>query len=205
MNGLARLAACSALLVAGSGWFFPLLAGSPERSPGLLAPLLLLVAFAGAAAGRFGTLLVMIAAALGGAWLPVIQAQQAGAAGAAGYWLLYAGQLAAAVAAAGTISLMEPRPDQYEPPLQKRLRAIIPPAVVPVVLLLLWQGLTVGFAVPKGIFPGVHHVVHQLSSSLPVLLSDSYVTFIREVAFGLVIGVGSGFVVGVAISFSGFL
>lgn len=205
MNGVARIVTLVALGFAVAGWFLPLLSGGPERISGAAAPLLLLVALAGAATGRFYTLLLMTAAALAGAWLPVQQAQQAGVAGATGYWFLYLGQLAAAVGAAGIISLMEPRPDQYEAPLRKKLRAVIPPAVVPVVLLLLWQGLTVGFAVPKGIFPGVHHVVLQLRASLPVLLTDSYVTFVREVAFGLIIGVGSGFAVGVAISFSRFL
>lgn len=205
MSGVARVVVLLALLSAAAGWFLPLLDGGTARAAGPWVPLLLLLALAGAAAGRFGTLLVMIGAALAGAWLPVLQAQQAGVAGGTGYWLLYLGQLVAAVAAAGAISLMEPPPDTAEAPLHRRLRAVIPPAVVPVVLLLLWQGLTVGFAVPKGIFPGVHHVLRQLQVSLPVLLNDSYVTFVREVAFGLVLGVGSGFLVGVAISFSLFL
>lgn len=81
----------------------------------------------------------------------------------------------------------------------------LPTALVPIAILALWQGLVVGFNVPKGIFPGVHDVVFQLRAGWPVLLNDSYVTFVREVLFGLALGVSSGFLVGVAISLSPFL
>ncbi len=119
------------------------------------------------------------------------------------YWLLYWGGLVLAIALAGVVSLQQPAPG--EPAWRALLRRGLPPAVVPAVLLLLWQGLVVGFNVPKGIFPGVHDVARQLSQSLPVLLNDSYVTFVREVLFGLLLGVLGGFAVGVAISFSRFL
>jgi len=76
---------------------------------------------------------------------------------------------------------------------------------VPFLLLLLWQGLVAGFSVPKGIFPGVDHVYTQLSSSLQVLLIDSYVTFVKEVFFGFSLGFIAGFFVCVSISFSKFL
>lgn len=197
-----RLAVLIPLLAASVGLFLPLAQGSDGSLGGWFAPLLLLVALAGAAVASFAGMSVVVAAALAGAWLPVLALQGTGSAGASGYWLLLMGQLTAAVASAGLVSLSE---EQLGSGWHKRLRVLIPPAVVPVVLLLLWQGLVIGFAVPKGIFPGVHHVLEQLRASLPVLLNDSYVTFVQEVAFGLVVGVSAGFLVGVAISFSPFL
>jgi len=76
---------------------------------------------------------------------------------------------------------------------------------LPILFLLLWQGLVVGNQIPKGIFPAVSDVYTQLRSSLPVLINDSYTTFVKEVLFGLVVGVLTGFLAGVAIAFSVFL
>lgn len=197
-----RLVPLLALLCAAVGWFLPLSTASDASLAGWLAPVLLLLSIAGSLTGRFSPLALSVFTALAGAWLPVLQLQQGGGAGAAGYWLLFLGQLVAAVAAAGLVSLTEV---PGESGWRKRLRGLVPPAAVPVVLLLLWQGLVIGFSVPKGIFPGVHHVLQQLQASLPVLLNDSYVTFVQEVALGLAIGVTAGFLAGVAISFSPFL
>jgi NitT/TauT family transport system permease protein len=72
-------------------------------------------------------------------------------------------------------------------------------------LLLLWQGLVIGNQVPRGIFPSVTDVYTQLRSSFPVLLADSYTTFVKEVAFGFALGFVAGFLVGVAIALSTFL
>lgn len=79
------------------------------------------------------------------------------------------------------------------------------PAVVPFVLLLLWQGLVVGFGVPKGIFPSVTDVWRSLLATFPVLLRDAYVTFVQEILLGFVIGFASGFLAGVGIAGSRFL
>ena len=139
-------------------------------------------------------LLVVTVVALVIATMTVLGQQAEGGTASASYWLIYGSMLVIAVAGAGFLSLAE---SAGEPGWQKRLRTFVPPAVVPAVLLLLWQGLVIGFAVPKGIFPGVHHVLHQLQASLPVLLNDSYVTFVQEVALGLLIGVSFGFLAGV--------
>jgi len=72
-------------------------------------------------------------------------------------------------------------------------------------LLLLWQGLVVGFGVPKGIFPSVTDVWRSLSATLPVLVRDAYVTFIKEIFLGFVIGFSTGFLAGVGIAGSVFL
>lgn len=122
--------------------------------------------------------------------------------GAWGYWLMFWGFLLTAVAASSRIGLQE---DSEEPRRIKRLRRLVPPAIVPFVLLLLWQGAVIGNKVPPGIFPSVTGVYRQLLSSFPVLMSDSYTTFVKEVFFGFVIGFASGFLVGIALALSTFL
>ena len=197
-----KLLPLAALLAAAVGWFLPLQAGG-SGAGGLPGAVLLLLALACALHGRLVSLTVMVFAALAGAWLPVLALQGSGAQGGSGYWLAYLGQIVAAVAGAALVSLQDS--DANDSTLRRRLRELVPPAAVPVVLLLLWQGLVIGFAVPKGIFPGVHHVVEQLRGSLPVLLGDSYVTFVQEVALGLLAGVGAGFLAGCAIALSRFM
>jgi NitT/TauT family transport system permease protein len=138
-----------------------------------------------------------------GLFLSLLAILAADASGAAGYWLLFWGGMVAALAGVGRVTLVPADPD--EPAALTRLRNVLPPATVPLVLLLVWQGLVVGFQVPKGIWPGIQHVTAVLIESWPVLLADSYVTFVKEVLFGFVLGLAGGFVVGVAISYSTFL
>ena len=88
---------------------------------------------------------------------------------------------------------------------QTRLKAFLPSASVPFLLLLIWQGLVVGYGVPKGIFPSVVDVWRSLTATFNVLLSDAYVTFIKEVLLGSIIGLAMGFLAGVGIAFSTFL
>ncbi len=120
-----------------------------------------------------------------------------------GYWGLFWGFLATAILAIGHLSLSNTSTNEAS--LSQRFRDLLPPASVPFILLLLWQGLVTGFQIPKGIFPGVNHVSAQLSASLPVLMSDSYTTFVKEVLFGFSIGFTAGFLTGVAIAYSRFL
>ncbi len=79
------------------------------------------------------------------------------------------------------------------------------PAAVPLVLLLFWQGLVVGFGVPKGIFPSVTDVWTSLSATFPVLVRDAYVTFVKEILLGFVIGFTAGVVAGTGVASSVFL
>ncbi len=103
----------------------------------------------------------------------------------------------------GRVSLSE-RSDE-EGLAMARVRAILPPTSVPLVLLLVWQGLVLGFDVPKGIFPSLGNVIDILVSSYQVLVTDAYVTFVKEVLFGFTFGLAGGFAAGVAIAYSGFL
>jgi NitT/TauT family transport system permease protein len=198
---LALLAALLAL----AGVFGPGSAGgegSMLAAAGPVLPLLAVTALLAGLRGGFRALVLAVPVCLAGALLAVLALQGSGLAGGWGFWACYLGFLLGAVTAAGQVSLKE---SVNDPPLLQRLRSLVPPAAVPFVLLLLWQGLVVGNNVPKGIFPGVTDVITQLGLSWQVLLGDSYVTFVREVLFGLALGAMGGFAVGVAIAFSSFL
>lgn len=108
------------------------------------------------------------------------------------YWLQFWGALGIACVASGFGG-------------RSRAGRFLLPLAVPFVLLLLWQGLVVGFDVPKGIFPSVTDVWASLQATFPVLLRDAYVTFIKEVLLGFVIGFAAGFLAGVGIASSLFL
>jgi NitT/TauT family transport system permease protein len=135
--------------------------------------------------------------------LVIVELTAKGETGAWGYWLMFWGFLLSGVVASSHIGLAESGAEEHKN--LKRLRRFIPPAIVPFVLLLLWQGSVIGNQVPRGIFPSVTDVYTQLRSSFPVLLADSYTTFVKEVAFGLALGFVAGFLVGVAIALSTFL
>jgi len=111
---------------------------------------------------------------------------------APGYWLRFWGSLLLACLAAGQGG-------------RSRFGQLLLPAAVPFVLLLLWQGLVVGFGVPKGIFPSVADVWVSLWATLPVLVRDAYVTFVKEILLGFAIGFSAGFLVGVGVAGSRFL
>jgi NitT/TauT family transport system permease protein len=181
------------------GQFTPTLSGIGFIPFGLLAILVFLLSLF----DRIITAIPLIIVALLSCLLSVMRLDAINEAGSWGYWLMFWGFLLSGVAASSRIGLMGK--DDEEHKTIKRIRRFIPPAIIPFVLLLLWQGLVVGNQVPRGIFPSVTDVYMQLRSSLPVLLADSYTTFVKEVAFGFAVGVLAGFLVGVAIALSTFL
>lgn len=138
-----------------------------------------------------------------GAYLAVASLWPLGEPASWGYFALLWGFLLVALGGVGRVSLVELPPDT--PRLQRTVRRLLPPAAIPFVLLLSWQGLVSGYDVPKGIFPGVLDVWTQLQASAQVLIDDSYVTFVKEVLFGFSLGLLGGFAAAIAIAFSPFL
>jgi len=188
------------------GLFLPFTAATPINTLTSLGPLLLILLLSGtvlALIGRVWAATLVTPIALAATLLAVDRLSAATASGGSGYWLAFWGLLLATLSAIGRVSLVYPSED--EGTFLKRLRSLLPPTSVPAIILLLWQGVVVGYQVPKGIFPGITDVAAVLNSSLSVLLADSYVTFIKEVLLGFLFGLGSGFLVGVAISYSRFL
>ena len=198
---LALLAASAALV----GCFLPFTASGETTlvQVGWLSLLCVLAVSLFSAVGNLWTATLAVPLGLFGTYLAVAGLEPTGLSGSTGYWFLFWGLLLAAVFAVGRVSLSES--DTNETTVAKGIRRALPPATVPFVLLLLWQGLVVGNDVPKGIFPSVTDVARQLVSSWGVLMLDSYVTFIKEVLFGFVLGLAGGFLVGIAIAYSRFL
>jgi NitT/TauT family transport system permease protein len=189
-----------ALAAAGLLAPFSALSGRGLDTLGPWGALLVLAALLLALAGTAPSAALLVPTGLGSAVLALSMLEGAGG---PGYWLSYWGSLLIALAAIGRIGLSVAEDD--EPRWRRWLRAGMPPASVPLVLLLLWQGLVLGFEVPKGIFPSIGNVVTVLANSYRVLAGDAYLTFVQEVLVGFSIGLAAGFLVGVAIAYSVFL
>ncbi|WP_103333193.1 ABC transporter permease [Pseudotabrizicola formosa] len=78
-------------------------------------------------------------------------------------------------------------------------------ALFGVTLLVLWEGLVRGFAVPTVILPGPSVIGPKIVSSLPILWGDFVQTVIRGALSGFAIGAVAAFVTAIAIDRSPFL
>src|SRR5204862_490824 len=74
-----------------------------------------------------------------------------------------------------------------------------------VLLLWLWQVLTVGFDVPSVLLPSPARIGHQLAANSGLLWQDFRQTFLKSVLAGFALGSGAGFVVAVLVDRSPFL
>jgi NitT/TauT family transport system permease protein len=79
------------------------------------------------------------------------------------------------------------------------------PILFGVTLLVLWEGLVRGFAVPSILLPAPSAIGARLFSSLPILWADFRQTFLKSVLSGYVAGCGLGFIVAILIDRSPFL
>ncbi|KFL27860.1 ABC transporter permease [Devosia sp. 17-2-E-8] len=87
--------------------------------------------------------------------------------------------------------------------IDQRVGVIIP-VVFGAALLVIWEAITVGLAVPTVIMPPPSMIWAKLISSVPTLLADFNQTFLKAVLIGYVIGCGSGFLVAILIDRSPF-
>ncbi|TGD66066.1 ABC transporter permease [Tabrizicola sp. WMC-M-20] len=78
-------------------------------------------------------------------------------------------------------------------------------ALFGITLLVLWEGLVRGFAVPTVILPGPSVIGPKIVSSLPILWADFVQTVIRGALSGFAIGTLAAFVTAIAIDRSPFL
>jgi NitT/TauT family transport system permease protein len=79
------------------------------------------------------------------------------------------------------------------------------PILFGVTLLVLWEGLVRGFAVPSILLPAPSAIGTRLFSSLPILWADFRQTFLKSVLTGYIAGCGLGFIVAILIDRSPFL
>ncbi|HEU0221454.1 MAG TPA: ABC transporter permease [Paracoccaceae bacterium] len=79
------------------------------------------------------------------------------------------------------------------------------PALFGTALLMLWEGITRGLAIPAVILPPPSMIWAALIANLPVLWADFVQTFLRSALSGYAIGCGAAFLTAVAIDRSPFL
>jgi NitT/TauT family transport system permease protein len=203
LNGTALLAALLALvsivLPVGLG------SGAPVHwhdlgTPVVAVGLCLLAALA--TLRRHGNNSIMGIVALGGALVGASAPLAALDAGlsigpdAPGFWLVVAA--VAALAWRGLESFAEVRTPRW-------IGALVVPGLFGLLLLWLWQVLTVGFDVPSVLLPSPARIGHQLAANAGLLWQDFRQTFLKSVLAGFTLGSGAGFVVAVLVDRSPFL
>ncbi|QQP90335.1 ABC transporter permease [Skermanella sp. TT6] len=104
----------------------------------------------------------------------------------------------AAVAACGAAMAALARDDRWP-------ARIAVPLLFGVLLLWLWEMVTVGFGVPRILLPPPSMIAAAIGSHLPTLAADFHQTVIRSVIPGYAIGCGAGFLTALAIDRSPFL
>jgi NitT/TauT family transport system permease protein len=82
---------------------------------------------------------------------------------------------------------------------------LIVPGLFGVLLLYLWQVLTVGFDVPSVLLPSPTRIGHQFAANTGLLWQDFRQTFLKSVLAGFALGSGAGFIVAVLVDRSPFL
>jgi NitT/TauT family transport system permease protein len=85
-----------------------------------------------------------------------------------------------------------------------RLVGLFVPLLFGVTLLMLWEGMTRGFAVPQVLLPPPSAIWARLAGAVPMLLADFQQTF-KAVLAGYAIGCGAGFTVSILVDRSDFL
>lgn len=82
---------------------------------------------------------------------------------------------------------------------------IFVPVLFGITLLVLWEGATVGFDIPKILLPSPSMIWLRITNSLPILWADFKQTFLFAVLIGYAIGCSSGFIAAMLIDKSSFL
>ncbi|MQW68081.1 ABC transporter permease subunit [Sinorhizobium medicae] len=79
------------------------------------------------------------------------------------------------------------------------------PLLFGITILVLWEGIVRGFAVPSVLLPAPSMIWLRLINSLPTLAADFRQTFLKSVLTGYALGCGLGFIVAILIARSPFL
>ncbi len=173
------------LLVSEGG---PAVMGSPL---GVVAGVLALAGLISLWHARWQLLLTGVAAHAAAFALIGALPEVAGKAGL-GYWVLVVAAWLTAWAFVQALSALRPRD-----PLIRRLVGVAIPFVFGVWVLILWEIVVRGFAIPLVLLPPPSLIWQKLISSGPTLLADFRQTFLKAVLFGYTVGCLSGFVVAI--------
>ncbi|AUX77290.1 MULTISPECIES: ABC transporter permease [Sinorhizobium] len=79
------------------------------------------------------------------------------------------------------------------------------PLLFGVTILVLWEGIVRGFAIPSVLLPAPSMIWARLVNSVPTLTADFRQTFLKSVLTGYALGCGLGFLVAILIDRSPFL
>ena len=90
-------------------------------------------------------------------------------------------------------------------PLLNRLINLAIPALFGITILVLWQAVVTGFAIPKVLLPAPSEIWLRLTTSGPTLWADFRQTFLKAVLFGYIAGCASGFVIAILVDRVPFL
>ncbi|WP_186397437.1 ABC transporter permease [Stappia sp. TSB10GB4] len=173
---------------------FPLLAAATLAAVVVLAPYRLCLLRGPRAAG----LLAAVSYAMAFALISLI-AGHPGQAGS-GFWALVVVAWAIAWLSVEEMAGLKPRQ-----PLWGRAIALAIPLTFGAWLLILWQVLVVGFAVPKVLLPPPSDIWVRLLASPEVLWADFRQTFLKGVLIGYALGCGAGFLVAILVDRVPFL
>ncbi|GAK71956.1 putative ABC transporter permease protein [Agrobacterium rubi TR3 = NBRC 13261] len=94
---------------------------------------------------------------------------------------------------------------RFQTPGAKRASSIVIPLIFGAAIIVLWEGMVRGFAIPSILLPAPSAIFLRLISSVPILWADFRQTFLKAVLTGYVLGCGLGFAVAVIIDRSPFL
>ncbi|MBB3945941.1 NitT/TauT family transport system permease protein [Rhizobium skierniewicense] len=94
---------------------------------------------------------------------------------------------------------------RFQTPVAKRASSIAIPLIFGAAIIVLWEGMVHGFAIPSILLPAPSAIFLRLISSVPILWADFRQTFLKAVLTGYVLGCGLGFAVAIIIDRSPFL
>jgi NitT/TauT family transport system permease protein len=117
-----------------------------------------------------------------------------------GFWCLVAAAWLTAWRLADALSALRPRDLMW-----RRLINVLVPVLFGVWLLILWEILVLGFAVPQVLLPAPSQIGARFAASLPILWTDFQQTFLKAVLIGYALGCGSGFIVAILVDRVPFL
>ncbi|UHS57287.1 ABC transporter permease [Agrobacterium vaccinii] len=94
---------------------------------------------------------------------------------------------------------------RFQRPGAKRASSIAIPLIFGAAIIVLWEGMVRGFAIPSILLPAPSAIFLRLIGSIPILWADFRQTFLKAVLTGYVLGCSLGFAVAIIIDRSPFL
>lgn len=94
---------------------------------------------------------------------------------------------------------------RFQTPAARRASSIAIPLIFGAAIIVLWEGMVRGFAIPSILLPAPSAIFLRLIGSVPILWADFRQTFLKAVLTGYVLGCGLGFAVAIIIDRSPFL